>query len=153
MSASVISGSLLSQAAVLTMQDFQHDGTIVSPTVNKGITFVLFYLPYCRFCQDVAAALNTFNQQNRSSMLLAGVDVTSSGNRGVMTHLAAAPFALNAFPTIILYYNGFPCSVYQRVPMGGDEVASLNTALQATQRGCGSCTLSACSVDRSTRSR
>ena len=138
--------SLGAGTPVLSMQDFQRDGTLVAPTVNKGIAFVLFYIPYCRFCADMAASFGAFGAQNAKATRIAGVDVTSSGNRGIMTHLGSAPFALSAFPTVLVYYNGYPCSVYQRGPVGTDEVAQLTAALAAAQRGCGSCTLSACSV-------
>lgn len=130
----------------LTMQDFQQDGTLVHPSVNKSVCFVLFYLPYCRFCQEIAVPFSIFGQKNARNVKLAGVDVTSSSNLGIMTHLRSAPYALNAFPTIIVYYNGYPCSVYQRGALGTDEVSQLTSALVATQRGCGSCTLSSCRI-------
>jgi hypothetical protein len=46
----------------------------------------------------------------------------------------------------VIYFKGYPCSVYQRAEPGSDEVAALTAQLSATQRGCGSCTLSACRV-------
>jgi thioredoxin-like negative regulator of GroEL len=136
--------SSLRNIQALTIQDFQEDGTIVHPVVNKRVSFVFFYLPYCRFCQDMAGSFSQFSKQNSGTVTTAGVDVTAQSNLGIMTHLRSAPFALNMFPTVIVYFNGYPCSVYQRGAPGSDEVGQLTSALQAAQRGCGSCTLSAC---------
>ena len=139
--------SLGAGTPALTIRDFQRDGTIVSPAANKGIAFVLFYIPYCRFCADMAAAVGVFGAQHTGTVRIVGVDVTSSPNRGIMTYLGPAPFPLAAFPTVIIYYNGYPCSVYQRgVSPATDEVAQLNSALSVAQQGCGSCTLSSCRV-------
>ncbi len=135
----------LSTVAALTLQDFQRDGTIVAPRSNKGITFVMFYLPYCRICQETAVSFAMFGQQNTSAAQVAAVDVTSPTNLGIITHLDPAPFALSQFPTIVVFWNGWPCSVF-RLTAQGDIVSQLSSALAATQRGCGSCTLSACSV-------
>jgi hypothetical protein len=128
----------------LSIQDFQQDGTLVHPSVNKAVCFVLFYLPYCRFCQDFSVPFTIFGQNHASHVKLGAVDVTSQSNLGIMTYLRSAPYALNAFPTVIVYYNGYPCSVYQRGAVGTDEVSQLTSALRATARGCGGCTLSSC---------
>ena len=116
----------------LVLNSFQTDGTLAN--ASSGITFVLFELSYCRYCQEFKPAFSRFEAYNPSEVSCVSIDCAKPENRKALSYLKNAPFHIQGFPTVVIYMNGQPCSVYTRKPSSEQE--GLQEALNMARNGC-----------------
>lgn len=98
----------------LTTNNFSSCGSLGSQ-FSKGTTVVFFYIPECRFCQEFAPEFSNFADNYASSLGSRAVAVNmSSGNNNSLIGMSTNfSYSLGkVWPTIIVFYNGNPCSAY-----------------------------------------
>ncbi len=103
----------LSTVKHLNVEDFKSCGSLNNNTNNSVI---FFYVPNCRFCFEFATEYLKFASMAKTISVDAyAVDLTKNGNEKLITMARNFPYNLNTFPTIIIYYNGEPCSSYSDI--------------------------------------
>jgi len=98
----------------LTTNDFTSCGSLGSH-FGKGTTVVFFYIPESRFCQEFAPEFSNFSDNYAASLGSRAVAVNmSSGNNNSLIGMSSNfSYTLGkVWPTIIVFYNGNPCSAY-----------------------------------------
>ena len=99
----------------LSLSDFSSCGSLTAPKFKTQTTVVLFYVPECRFCQDFSGELAKFVVQYASKIGAgaAAVDMSHNNNSPLIAASSNFPYRLgDVWPTIIIFYQGKPCSVY-----------------------------------------
>ncbi len=79
------------------------DQTNFDESIATGIVFVKFFLPYCKFCKDLAPTWEQLAEDYASTtrVKIAGVDCDAETNK----QLCDAQ-GVSGFPTLILYKDG-----------------------------------------------
>lgn len=103
----------------LTADNFASNGAITRPEYKSGIVVVLFYTPTCRFCIQLAPEYNKL-ASTATDYRVAAVDLSSE--RSLMNY-KSLPYDLNKVPTVVIFKNGQPCSIY----LGQRDAASLKS--------------------------
>lgn len=104
-----------SSVTQLTANNFSRCGALSGSSFSKGTTVVFFYIPECRFCQEFAPEFSNFSDNYASSLGSKAVAVNmSSGNNNSLIGMSSNfSYTLGqVWPTIIVFYNGHPCSSY-----------------------------------------
>lgn len=98
----------------ITTNDFTSCGSL-GPQFSKGTTVVFFYVPECRFCQEFAPEFSNFSDNYASSLgaRAVAVNMAAGNNNSLIGMSNNFSYTLGkVWPTIIVFYNGNPCSSY-----------------------------------------
>jgi hypothetical protein len=98
----------------LNINDFSSCGSISNASYTKGVCTVLFYIPNSKPCNDFIQEYNRFaeNYAYNSNINPLSIDLGNGMNNRLISMSKNFPFNLLDFPTIIIYYDGSPCSAY-----------------------------------------
>lgn len=94
----------------LTRANFSRCGSLLSSHLSQGVSVVVFYSPGCRFCESFAPTLLKLKSQY--GIQIGAVDMSSQTNNALISMASQFPFQIQGFPTIVIYYDGDPCSWY-----------------------------------------
>ena len=91
----------------LTTKDFSNCGD----TILKENCVIFFYAFACRGCKDFAYEYSKFaNYANKYNITPIACNV--SENRDLVKMSNNFPYNLSAFPLVVIYNKGSPCTVY-----------------------------------------
>lgn len=87
----------------------------VNSSSFNGISFVLFYSKGC--CENYLKCFtDMYSKLPRNSTInVYGYDVAQSGtlNNTIFSVLSNAPYKINGYPYLVVFFNGHFCSVYK----------------------------------------
>jgi len=98
----------------ISQNDFTACGSLKS-RFSTGISVVFFYVPICRFCQEFAPELSNFsdNYASKLNSRVLAVDLSTVENKRLVSLSSNFSYTLGqVYPTVIIFYNGNPCSSY-----------------------------------------
>jgi len=101
---------ILKNVPKLIDSDFTTCGSLPNKT---GVYPVLFYTSTCRFCRDfVPEFIKLSSHCSRRGGSAYAVNMEYGNNKTLADRSTKFPFDLAGYPTIVLYYNESPCSLY-----------------------------------------
>ena len=104
--------------------NFSQCGSLLSTQLSRGVSVILFYSPRCRYCESFAPVFLQLKQQY--GIQLGAIDMSDIQNNELSTMAASKfPFQINGYPTIVIYYDGEPCSWY----IGARDIKTLYEAV------------------------
>lgn len=118
----------------ITANNFSGCGSLGSDFKN-GTTVVFFYIPECRFCQEFAPEFSNFadNYASKLGSKAVAVNMSSGNNNSLISMSSNFSYSLGkVWPTIIVFYNGNPCSSYTG-PRTAQSLASFISKTTSTQ--------------------
>lgn len=128
---------VLSNIKKLTLEDFTACGSLTRSDL-KTKNFVLFYSSLCGHCKSFANIYADFNKQYGGEVGVFCMNINSSNNNIISMSQAGFPYNIKMYPTLTLYSNENPCSVYE----GTRSVAALNNYITSQP----SCFISTCNT-------
>jgi hypothetical protein len=96
----------------LTRADFSPCGSLKN--YKSGVAVVMFCTPSSRFCQSFSQeylSLYKMCSANNKCQIFV-VNMEQGTNNALISMSSKFPYDIANFPTIVIYYNGDPCSVY-----------------------------------------
>jgi thioredoxin-like negative regulator of GroEL len=112
----------------LTVRDFSRCGSL-GDKFGKGTAVVLFYVPESRFSQEFSSELANFavDYAPKLDTRTFAVNMSDGDNNRLIRMSSNFSYSLGkVWPTIIVFYNGNPCSSYSgpRTSQGLEEFIS-----------------------------
>lgn len=102
----------------VTVDSFSSCGALKEPIFLSGVSVVFFYVPECRFCQLFSSELQRFDDlySKELSVKVSAIDMSTDENKRLIKLSESFPYQLGvAWPVIMIYYDGKPCSYYNSV--------------------------------------
>ena len=118
----------------ITTNDFSRCGSLGS-NFSKNTTVVFFYIPESRFCQEFASEFSNFADNYAPSLgaKAVAVNMVAGNNNALIGMSSHFSYTLGkVWPTIIVFFNGNPCSSYSG-PRTAKDLAAYISRTTSTQ--------------------
>jgi hypothetical protein len=94
----------------LSRSDFSRCGSLLN--YKSGVSVVMFYVSSSRFCQTFAPDYKKLSKMCSADCNVLCVNMEQGTNNSLFSLSSNYPYDISNFPTIIVFFNGDPCSVY-----------------------------------------
>ena len=94
----------------LTRTDFSPCGSLTRYT--SGVATVLFYTNSSRFSQTFIPEYEKLPAMCDGNCQALAVNMDQGTNNAIYSMSTKFPYTITNFPTVVLYFNGDPCSIY-----------------------------------------
>ena len=95
----------------LSASDFANCGSLLGQ-YKTDTTVVMFYSTNCRFCQEFAIQLSNFSEKYADKLNTRVAAINISTNPTIVSMSKNFPYDIKTQPSVIVYFNGKPCSSY-----------------------------------------
>lgn len=115
----------------LNRSDFSPCGSL--KTHKNGVSAVLFYLSSNRFCQTFAPEFKKLVGMCSGICETFAVNMEQGTNNALLSMSSKFPYDISNYPTIVIYFDGEPCSVYLGVRSADSLLNSLKSITTRNQ--------------------